>query len=187
MNVFFKLGFSLFSLFCSSFCFGQFYEDSDYDSNTPNSNYYLHGRSRGSTYHEPEAWSDAQTDHYGISSPSKPAPQTFDWDYHQTWRDDRQAYYSGKTQPQAYRDSHPMGARGIGYDADPSYPYMISAYEKQKEKESSFVAENNRLQNRDPDEPQEYYSRGGGGSSQKGRASREARQKMNESRSYYYC
>ena len=105
------------------------------------------------------------------------APQPFDWSYHEAWRDNRKAYYAGETQPQAFRKSHPHGEKGIGYDADPTYVQMKNEYNRLRS-ETNQLAENNRIASREPHEPQEFYSRGGGGSSQKGRASREAREQM---------
>ncbi len=126
-------------------------------------------------------------DNYQSYSSSQPhqkyhdgnTPQPFDWNYHESWRDNRHAYYSGETQPQAYREAHPAGEKGIGYDADPVYLKMKNDYEKLQQQTNQQLAENNRIASREPGEKQEYYSRGGGGGSQKGKASREARQKSN--------
>lgn len=40
-----------------------------------------------------------------------------DWDNKADWRYDRQKFYQGETQPQAYREEHPYGPPGIGYNA----------------------------------------------------------------------
>lgn len=44
-----------------------------------------------------------------------------DWDNNQNWRYDRQAFYQGETQPEAYRREHPYGTPGIGYNTDQYY------------------------------------------------------------------
>jgi len=149
------------------------YNEYDYQPNHYNQGY--HPAEPHSPYSQPQKYHDGNQ------------PQSFDWDYHQSWRDNRKAYYDGETQPEAYRHSHPTGAAGIGYDADPTYTQIRNEYERQMMAEGNFyVAENNRLANRGPGEPQEFYSRGGGGSSQKGRASREAsRESYNNQRGYY--
>lgn len=41
-----------------------------------------------------------------------------DWDYHQNWRYDQGAFLRGETQPQYYRERHPYGLPGIGFDGD---------------------------------------------------------------------
>lgn len=43
------------------------------------------------------------------------------WDFHENWRYNRDAYYRGETQAQAYREEHPYGPEGIGYDAALNY------------------------------------------------------------------
>ena len=58
-----------------------------------------------------------------------PAPRTpkdgsyrmADWNNKASWRYDRAAYYQGKSQAHAYRDRHPYGSGGIGYDSDIHY------------------------------------------------------------------
>ncbi len=47
-----------------------------------------------------------------------------DWDNQQDWQYYRKEFYSGKTQPEVYRERHPYGAGGIGYDPDPDYLRM---------------------------------------------------------------
>jgi len=47
--------------------------------------------------------------------------QMGDWDYQQNWRFARDAYLKGETQPEVYREAHPYGKGGIGYD-DPRGP-----------------------------------------------------------------
>ena len=51
-----------------------------------------------------------------------------DWDYRENWRYDRDAFYRGETQPQAYREEHPYGSGGIGYDADINYGRNLRRY-----------------------------------------------------------
>lgn len=47
-----------------------------------------------------------------------------DWDNQQDWQYYRKEFYAGKTQPEVYREHHPYGAGGIGYDPDPDYLRM---------------------------------------------------------------
>ncbi len=44
-----------------------------------------------------------------------------DWDNYQNWHYDRDAYFRGETQGEAYRREHPFGPAGVGYDADENY------------------------------------------------------------------
>ena len=44
-----------------------------------------------------------------------------DWDNYQNWQYDRDAYFKGETQGEAYRKEHPFGPGGIGYDPDENY------------------------------------------------------------------
>lgn len=50
------------------------------------------------------------------------------WDNKENWRYNRDAFYKGETQPEAYRDEHPYGAGGIGYDADVNYSRNVKRY-----------------------------------------------------------
>ncbi|CAF22760.1 hypothetical protein [Candidatus Protochlamydia amoebophila] len=56
------------------------------------------------------------------------------WDYKENWRYDKQAFYNGETQSDAYDQRHP-GLRGIGYDATDR-----STYHPQYEKNSNCTA-----------------------------------------------
>lgn len=56
------------------------------------------------------------------------------WDFHENWRYNRDAFYSGKTQPEAYREEHPYGPGGIGYDADVNYRRNLKRYQELYEK-----------------------------------------------------
>lgn len=63
----------------------------------------------------------------------RPAPRDgnfrmSDWDYRENWRYNRDAFYKGETQPEAYRDEHPYGAGGVGYDADVNYKRNFKRY-----------------------------------------------------------
>jgi hypothetical protein len=62
-------------------------------------------------------------------------PDYTDWDYHETWRDYRKSFYSGETQAEAYRKSHPYGEGGIGYDPDPVYLRMEEEYRQMKDQQ----------------------------------------------------
>lgn len=50
-----------------------------------------------------------------------------DWDYKENWRYDKQAFYSGETQSQAYDEEHPS-LRGIGYNANPRPSHNYANY-----------------------------------------------------------
>ena len=43
------------------------------------------------------------------------------WDFQQGWRNDSDAYFRGETQPQVYRENHPYGRGGVGYEPDYNY------------------------------------------------------------------
>lgn len=47
-----------------------------------------------------------------------------DWDYKESWQYNKKDFFQGKTQPETYRENHPYGYGGIGYDADPEYLRM---------------------------------------------------------------
>lgn len=51
-----------------------------------------------------------------------------DWDFRGNWRYNRDAFYRGETQQQAYREEHPYGPGGIGYDADVNYMRNLRRY-----------------------------------------------------------
>jgi len=51
-----------------------------------------------------------------------------DWNYRQNWRYDRQAFYSGETQADAYDREHPDGVGGPGLDADTEFLEMRKYY-----------------------------------------------------------
>lgn len=72
-------------------------------------------------------------------SPSTPYPRDGnfrmgDWDFHENWRYNRDAFYRGETQPEAYREEHPYGPGGIGYDADVNYGRNLRRYQELYEK-----------------------------------------------------
>lgn len=49
----------------------------------------------------------------------------WDWDYKEGWRYHQKEFFSGKTQPEVYREEHPYGPGGIGYDADDAYLRLL--------------------------------------------------------------
>lgn len=57
-----------------------------------------------------------------------------DWDFHENWRYNRDAFYRGESQPEAYREEHPYGPGGIGYDADVNYRRNLRRYQELYEK-----------------------------------------------------
>lgn len=63
----------------------------------------------------------AYVDNGGYASPKQRKLRHGDWSYHENWRYDRDAFYSGETQPQYYREHHPYGPPGVGYDGDDNY------------------------------------------------------------------
>lgn len=58
------------------------------------------------------------------------------WDYKSNWRYNRDSYFKGKTQAQAYRENHPTGSGGVGFDADDNYR------KNQNNSSSKEIAEN---------------------------------------------
>jgi hypothetical protein len=47
-----------------------------------------------------------------------------DWDNRENWQYSRHAFFSGETQPEAYRRSRVYGYGGIGYDPDEDYLHL---------------------------------------------------------------
>lgn len=47
-----------------------------------------------------------------------------DWDYHNGWQYNRDAYLKGETQSEYYRGRHPYGPGGIGYSPDEGYLHL---------------------------------------------------------------
>lgn len=68
------------------------------------------------------------------------------WDYHENWRYNRDAFYRGESQPEAYREDHPYGPGGIGYDADINYHRNLRRYQELYQKnptpENKAILEN---------------------------------------------
>lgn len=73
-----------------------------------------------------------------------------DWSYKQNWRYDREAFYNGETQAEAYRKEHPSSMGGIGMDPDPEYIEMRKFYEQES---------NKRRQNANPNRSRFYGNR----------------------------
>jgi hypothetical protein len=63
----------------------------------------------------------AQADSNEQEKYDSPGVRMGDWDYKENWRYHRKDFYKGELQPQVYREEHPYGPSGIGYDADESY------------------------------------------------------------------
>ncbi len=51
-----------------------------------------------------------------------------DWGYRQNWRYDRDAFYKGETQGEAYDIEHPEGVGGPGMNVDKDYLQMRKYY-----------------------------------------------------------
>lgn len=51
-----------------------------------------------------------------------------DWNYRQNWRYDRQAFYRGETQGDAYNREHPEASGGPGFDKDTEFLEMRRYY-----------------------------------------------------------
>ena len=68
-----------------------------------------------------------------------------DWGYKQNWRYDREAFYRGETQGEAYDREHPDSAGGIGMDPDPEYLQMRRYYLEQsrRDRQSANSRNNN--------------------------------------------
>lgn len=113
------------------------------DSNYGYSNYHYTPSSHNDNYYSDEIYRPRRDDYdnrdltKGLDMPagrSLPQPDYADWDFRETWRDYRKAFYSGQTQAEAYRKSHPYGEGGIGYDPDPVYLRLKEEYKKEKER-----------------------------------------------------
>lgn len=83
-------------------------------------------------------------------------PNYSDWDYQESWRDNRKAYYSGETQAEAYRKNHPYGEGGIGYDPDPVYLRMEEEYRLLRDQDKQGGGSNRQSNKRYDDD---YYNR----------------------------
>lgn len=53
-----------------------------------------------------------------------------DWDNKENWRYNRDEFYKGETQAQAYRENHPYGPGGVGYDGDENYYRNLRRYQE---------------------------------------------------------
>lgn len=62
-------------------------------------------------------------------------PNATNWGFQESWRDNKKAFYHGETQAQAYRQNHPYGEGGIGYDPDPVYLRMEEEYRQSAEQQ----------------------------------------------------
>lgn len=122
----FALGSALLSF---AYCQSQqyYYPSNDYGNQYQGDGSYYYGDGR----------SNQQSNEEGIEFPGRYSqggdyrlPNSTDWDYYQSWRNYRESYYRGDTQPQAYRESHPYGTGGIGYDPDPTYLRMEETYRR---------------------------------------------------------
>ena len=56
------------------------------------------------------------------------------WDYKENWRYNREAFYRGETQPEAYDEEHPQGTKIPGIDPDPEAIQMRNYYQEQKQR-----------------------------------------------------
>ena len=95
--------------------------------------------SRGTGREEIAQADDYQEDYYPDNAPY-PRTGHFrmgDWDFRENWRYNRDAFYRGETQPQAYREEHPYGPGGIGYDADVNYMRNLKRYRELYQKHPS--------------------------------------------------
>lgn len=72
-----------------------------------------------------------------------------DWGYKQNWRYDRQAFYRGETQGEAYDLEHPDGIGGPGLDQDKEFLEMRQYYLENRGKNEQNPA-NYQRQNRVP-------------------------------------
>ena len=73
------------------------------------------------TGREQIAQADLDNDTFSEPYPRNGNFRMGDWDFRENWRYNRDAFYRGETQQQAYREEHPYGPAGIGYDADINY------------------------------------------------------------------
>jgi hypothetical protein len=78
------------------------------------------------------------------------------WDYKENWRYDRDAFYRGESQSQAYKEEHPYGPEGIGYDADLNYQRNLRRYRQLRRQHSSRNIPPNQFQ-----DPSNYLNQDG--------------------------
>ena len=82
------------------------------------------------------------TAYYYNDSPNRPmdardrdilrrADRKGNWAYKQNWRYDREAFYNGYTQAEAYDKENPDGIGGIGFEPDTEYLQMRNYYLQQ--------------------------------------------------------
>lgn len=75
-----------------------------------------------------------------------------DWDFRENWQYDREAFFSGQTQGEAYRKHHLYGIGGIGYDPDEEYlDYLRDRRERMRDRYShrdrNYISERQRRDN----------------------------------------
>lgn len=72
-----------------------------------------------------------------------------DWGYKQNWRYDRQAFYKGETQGEAYDREHPDGIGGIGMDPDREYLQMRKYYLEESKRQQQNAQSNRNSKDHD--------------------------------------
>ena len=87
-----------------------------YDNNDQNN--LRHGSGREDIAYEDERDADIH----------RRANRKGDWDYKQNWRYNREAFYRGETQGEAYLDDHPEGSGGPGMNPDKEFLEMRKHY-----------------------------------------------------------
>lgn len=66
-----------------------------------------------------------------------------DWNYKQNWRYDREAFYRGETQGEAYDRENPDGVGGPGMDPDYEYLQMRRYYLQERNRQAAAAQKNN--------------------------------------------
>jgi hypothetical protein len=66
-----------------------------------------------------------------------------DWGYKQNWRYDREAFYKGETQGEAYDREHPDGEGGPGMDPDTEFLQMRKFYLEEQKRQNAANQKNN--------------------------------------------
>lgn len=66
-----------------------------------------------------------------------------DWGYKQNWRYDREAFYRGETQGEAYDKEHPDGIGGPGMEPDTEYLQMRKYYMEDANRQNGAAVQRN--------------------------------------------
>lgn len=135
------------------------YVDNYYPNNQRYSNqgYY----DRGNTYNQQQYDFQHYTDPQDVRYRNHPMT---DWDYKEAWQYSAKDYFQGKTQPEVWRQNHPYGYPGIGYDGDPEYlrlERMEEDYRQRQLADNNNPRNSNRMSNPNANRPYNYQNNPG--------------------------